>query len=235
VYVPLQYAIEHQEIEVSKAVYSIDGSAGGDRVEKFVGSDHRVHLVVLDACGHGAGAGEVADAALHTIRALLWQGLTPAAVFASFNELLLDLYERQKENAVGSGAILTLDRTRSTATFASAGHVDVLRFAEDGRSHKHHRSTGPVFGAMRNASYEDECLGYVPGEFILFLTDGLLNIRRVDGTRERSWGTADICHTFRRVLTSPEGATAARLISRVRQIAGGAFDDDVAAMIVQVR
>lgn len=93
----MQNAIENGDIEVSKAVYSIDGSAGGDRIEKFEGSDGRVHLIVLDACGHGANAAEVADVALHTIRALLWQGLTPAAVFASLNELLLDLYEPQNE------------------------------------------------------------------------------------------------------------------------------------------
>lgn len=88
---------------------------------------------------------------------------------------------------------------------------------------------------MRNASYEDEYLGYLPGEFFLFLTDGLLDIRRVDGTREHLGGTAGICHTVRHLLTSPRGVTAARLISRTRQIAGGAFDHDVAAMIVRVR
>jgi serine phosphatase RsbU (regulator of sigma subunit) len=143
-------------------VCSIDGSAGGDRVESFEGPDGLVHLIVLDACGHGANAADVADVALHTIRALLWQGQTPAAVFASLNELLLDLYESQCETSMGSGAILTLDRNQLTATLASAGHVDVLRFATDGRSHRHHGSTGPVFGAIRNASYRDECLGTSP-------------------------------------------------------------------------
>ena len=122
----MQYATENGELEVSKAVYSSDGSAGGDRVEKFEGSDGRVHLVVLDACGHGANAAKVADVALHTIRALLWQGLTQATVFASLNELLLDLYEFQNETSLGSGAILTLDPRRLTTTFVSAGHVDVL-------------------------------------------------------------------------------------------------------------
>jgi serine phosphatase RsbU (regulator of sigma subunit) len=229
----VQHAVE-TNIHVSKTVHSIDGTAGGDRVETFEGPDGRVHFVVLDACGHGAVAAEVADVALHTIRALLWQGWTPAVVFASLNELLLDLYGPQKENATGSGAILTLDRKRLAATFASAGHVDVLRFADDGRSHRHHGPTGPVFGAMRNASYEDARLAYFLGDFFLFLTDGLLDIRHIDGTRELSWGTANICRIFRQVLTSPGGITAARVVSRIRHIAGGAFEDDAAAMIVQV-
>jgi serine phosphatase RsbU (regulator of sigma subunit) len=229
----LQYAVENEDIEVSKAECSIDGSAGGDRVEQFEGSNGRVHLIVLDACGHGVNATEVADVALHTMRTLLWQGQTPAAVFASLNELLLDLYE-QDDTPVGTGAILTLDPKRLTATFASAGHVDVLQFASDGGSHKHHGSTGPVFGAIRNASYEEEFLEYLPDEFFVFLTDGLLDIRRVDGSREYL-GTAGVCRIVRHVLTSPGGVTAVRLVSRIRQMAGGAFEDDVAAMIVHAR
>lgn len=221
--------------EISKAVYSIDGSAGGDRVETLEAPDGRVHFIVLDACGHGANAAEVADVSLHTIRALLWQGQTPAAVFGSLNELLLDIYEPETDTSTGSGAILTLDRNGLAATFASAGHVDVLRFASDGRSHTHHGSTGPVFGAIRNAWYKDECFEAAPGEFFLFLTDGLLDIRGLDQTPEHFRGAADVCRVVRHIVTSPGGVTASRLVSRVRQIAGGAFDDDVAAMIVQVR
>jgi hypothetical protein len=66
-----------RELEISKACHASDDSTGGDRVEALEGPDGRIHLIVLDACGHGRNAEDLADTSLHTVRTLLWQGSTP--------------------------------------------------------------------------------------------------------------------------------------------------------------
>jgi hypothetical protein len=49
-----------RELEISKACHASDDSAGGDRVEALEGPDGRIHLIVLDACGHGSVFGRLA-------------------------------------------------------------------------------------------------------------------------------------------------------------------------------
>jgi serine phosphatase RsbU (regulator of sigma subunit) len=220
-----------RNLEISKAVYATDGSTGGDRIDAFEGADGRVHLIVLDACGHGIRSEPLADMILHTMRTLLWQGLPPARVFASLNRIVLDLSVDKSVTSTGSGAIVSLESNRASATFASAGHVDVLRFSPDGRSHYHLSPTGPLFGVTDDAQYFDETVSCRPGSTFVLVTDGLIDARPIDGSYE-FLGTSGICRILREVWASPGGISAARVVSRVRKIAGGGFQDDVAAMIV---
>ncbi|MBV8638209.1 MAG: serine/threonine-protein phosphatase [Candidatus Eremiobacteraeota bacterium] len=208
---------------------SIDGSAGGDRVDAFQGPDGRFHLIVLDACGHGAQAEHIADMALYTIRTLLWQGLTPAVVFGLLNQLCLDFCNDGSETSFGSGAIASIDPDATAGTFASAGHVDVLRFRADGQRFDH-CPTGPLFGVTPHTQYRDERFAYRASEIFVFFTDGLTDIRVGNGFL----GTSGVISIVKDALASASGISSSQLITRVRRLAGGAFNDDAAAMIVSL-
>jgi sigma-B regulation protein RsbU (phosphoserine phosphatase) len=218
-------------LEISKSVCAADGSRGGDRADVLHGTDGTLHLIILDVCGHGARAAEFADMILHTVRVLLWQGLTPDAVFTSLNELVVNLYD-EHDKLFGSGAIASLDRDRSFVTFASAGHVDALCFKGDGRSHVHHSSTGPLYGVFDHAPYYNRVFPCLPGDTLVMVTDGLLDVKSI-ATDGSYLGTSGISRIVRDLISSAEGLFAARLISDVRRKAGGAFNDDVAAIIAR--
>jgi phosphoserine phosphatase RsbU/P len=218
-------------LEVSKGVYAADGSRGGDRVDVLHRTDGTLHLVILDVCGHGAEAAEFADMVLHTVRVLLWQGLTPGAVFTELNEMLCGLHG-ERDALFGSGAIASLDRERSFVTFASAGHVDALCFKGDGRSHVHHSSTGPLYGVLDCGKYYNKVFPCMAGDTFVMVTDGLLDVRSTP--RDGSYlGTEGISRIARDLIRSPEGLCATRLIADVRRVAGGTFDDDVAAIVAR--
>lgn len=218
-----------QSVEISKAVYASDDSSGGDRADVLYGPDGRLHLIVLDVCGHGRSAVEAADTIFHTVRTLLWQGLNPARVFTSLNEFLLDLY-RDREEYFGTGAIASFDAEHSLITFSSAGHVDAFSFSDDGKTHAHHFPTGPLYGVLPDAEYENKLFPYSAGEAFVMVTDGLLEIKSTAAAIS-PLGTGGLCRIVRDMIGSPAGLSASRLISNVRHLAGGAFDDDVAAIV----
>lgn len=216
-------------MNISKAVYGYDGSRGGDRVDAFTGPDGNVHLIVLDACGHGTTAENRANAILCFVKSCLSRGLTPASVFRSLNAYLLETAYDRDGISFGSGAIVTLNSRGTPGTFASAGHVDVLRFSADGTRHYHLRSTGPLYGVVREAQYQDEVLSYAPGDAFVCVTDGLLEAAPVDN-RSPFLGTGGICSIIHHMLASAGVISAERLISAVKGMTQG-FRDDVAAIV----
>jgi serine phosphatase RsbU (regulator of sigma subunit) len=222
------------ELEISKACHASDDSAGGDRVEALEGPDGRIHLIVLDACGHGSRAEDLADMSLHTVRTLLWQGSTPASAFAWLNSILLGIYAHAPDTSFGSGAIATLDPRGSKATFASAGHVDVIRFRRKGRCHDHLSPTGPLFGVVKEAQYRERTFPYAVGETFLLVTDGLLEMPPADGGSD-FWNMAQLCRVTSEVRTSAGALSAAHIVSQARRHFGGKFKDDVAVLVATTK
>lgn len=217
-------------VDISKAVCTLDNSAGGDRADVLEGPDGRIHLITVDACGHGTAAAGLADSVLFTIRALLLRGLTPATVFTLVNRLLSDGYLHDSDTSFGSGIIMSLEPCQRVLTYASAGHVDGLQFTHDGKRHSHHPPTGPLFGIVPDAQYSDEVSPYLPGDAFVLVTDGLTDARPCN-TDTELLGTEGICRIVQDDLRSAAGTSAERIISTVRHIAGGAFKDDVAAIV----
>jgi serine phosphatase RsbU (regulator of sigma subunit) len=216
-------------VNISKAVYAYDESGGGDRVDAFTGPDGNVHVIVLDACGHGATAEKLANNILHLVKASLWQGLTPANVFRSLNTSLLATAHERDNTSFGSGAIVSINSQGALATFASAGHVDVLRFSSDGRRHYHHASTGPLYGVVREARYNDDVFSFAPGDAFVLVTDGLLDVIPIDNAAE-FLGTGGVCRIVHRMLASTGVISAQGLISTVKSVTQN-FRDDVAAIV----
>jgi serine phosphatase RsbU (regulator of sigma subunit) len=198
-------------------------------VDAFTGPDGNVHLIVLDACGHGAPAEKLANKILHFVKASLWQGLTPASVFRLLNTHLFATGVGSDTTSFGSGAIVSLNSERSLARFASAGHVDVLRFSWDGTRHYHHPSTGPLYGVVREAQYDDDVFCFSPGDAFVLVTDGLLDVAPIDNSSP-FLGTGGVCAIIHRMLASAGAISAQHLISIVRAATQG-FRDDVAAII----
>lgn len=219
-------------VNISTAICSYDGSIGGDRVEAFTSPDGTVHLIVLDACGHGAPAEQLATLVLHFVKSCLWLGSTPADVFNALNAFLLAKDCDRDAALFGTGAIVSLDCKRSLATFASAGHIDVLRFTSDGKRHYRLAPTGPLYGVVREATYEDEVFSYSGGDTFVLLTDGLVDATPVDN-RSRFVGTHGVCEIIHRMFALSGAFSALRLISTVKGITG-AFRDDVAALVAAI-
>jgi serine phosphatase RsbU (regulator of sigma subunit) len=218
-------------VTVTKASHASDASSGGDRVDAFEGPDGRLHLTVLDACGRGARANAFASFLLREVRELLFRGMPPGAVFRSLDATLVaQRAHGEGEYRFGTGAIVSLDPERSAMAFASAGHVEVLRFSRSGDAHFHHGATGPLFGVLDDARFSEASSPYASGDTFVLLTDGLVDARPADSSTE-FLGSGGVCRIVRLLLASRGGLSASRLISRVRQVAGGAFEDDVAALV----
>jgi len=218
------------DVLISKKAYASDGTSGGDRVDVIDGPDGTLHFVILDLCGHGEEITPLADMALHTVKALLWQGLRPGRVFAVLNALLLDQSAPTTEHAFGSGTLATVNSDRSAITFCSAGHVDSLLFRRNGRSHLHFVASGPLYGVDRNARYEERTFSCKPGDVFVMLTDGLVDIKPIEREGARL-GTSGACEVIRGLIHSRPGLSAHRLIAAIRRIAGGSFSDDTAALV----
>jgi serine phosphatase RsbU (regulator of sigma subunit) len=223
-----------RELEISKARHASDDSAGGDRVEALEGPDGRIHLIVLDACGHGSHAEDLADISLHTVRTLLWQGSTPAIAFAWLNSMLLSIYAHAPDTSFGSGAIATLDPRGSTATFALPVTLTFYGSGTKGAVTTHLSPTGPLFGVVKEAQYRERTFSYAAGETFVLVTDGLLEIPPPDGGSD-FWNMARLCRVTSEVLASAGGISAAHIVSRARRSFEGGFKDDVAVLVATTK
>jgi sigma-B regulation protein RsbU (phosphoserine phosphatase) len=216
---------------ITQAWCSSDRSRGGDRLDVFEGDDGAAHLVVLDPTGRGAGVEAFGDFVSEAIHELLRAGITPRSALRCVNQVLLD--QRGTEPmAFAMAAIAVLDPRRRSVTFASAGHVEALRFMPNGR-HVHYSSTGPMLGVIEDAQYEHVVFDYTFGDVLVLVTDGLLDARTTGGVSSRL-GTAGLCRIIHTHLASSGGTCAGRIVADVRKAAGGVLADDAVALVAKL-
>lgn len=106
---------------VSPHVAPIGPSPGGDRADAFVCLAGALHLRVLDACGHGAGAARVATFAQNALRVLICGGDGPGAALATLDRLLTHL-EIESCRFV-TAFVASLDASNRVSRYGSAGHL----------------------------------------------------------------------------------------------------------------
>src|SRR6266851_2483717 len=142
---------------------------GGDFYDIFVFADGRLGLVIGDVSGKGVPAALVM-ATVHTMLRTAVQGmLAPGEVLARVNDLLA--------TEIPAGMFVTcfyalLDPGSGRLRYANAGHEPPYR--QHGGSVTELWATGMPLGLMPGSCYEEQEATLVPGESLLFYSDGLV-------------------------------------------------------------
>jgi DNA-binding response OmpR family regulator len=196
---------------------SQQAEVGGDFFDAFeVGRD--VFLVIGDVQGHSLEAAVVMGELRYSLRAYAYDDHQPPEILARLDSVL----GRTAPELTATACIAVVAPDRRSIRFVSAGHLPLL-LCRGGTAHflDHH---GVLLGVSMGR-YAAETVELLPGDRLVFVTDGLIE-RRTQSIDDRlAWFSGEIAAT----TGLPIEQVADHLLD-----AAGDSDDDVALMIVEV-
>ncbi|CAN5641033.1 PP2C family protein-serine/threonine phosphatase [soil metagenome] len=207
-------------------------STGGDAYDYAVTGD-TVHVLVLDAMGHGFPAASLSTIAIAAYRHSRRLGLDLAATAQAMDTLVAGSFETTFATAV----LVELDITTGRLTWVSAGHPEplVVRGVGTDASRVETLTSDPApplgvgAGLARPAVQEDFL---EPGDVLVLYTEGVTEARHLDGSMVGEDGFAELVRR-----ESDEEHSVAELTRRVRARLLAAEDawlsDDVTALLLR--
>ena len=236
----LQVARGIQQASLPREVPTLEGwqttpyyrparEVGGDFYDVFELDDGQVGIVVGDATGKGVPAALVVTATCSMLRAVAQAlgSFSPGEVLERVNETLL---ARIPPNTFVTCFYTILDPESGRLTYANAGHnLPCCRHGEHAVSELDAR--GMPLGLMPEMTYEENESFLVPGEGVLFYTDGLVEAHNPGG---EMFGTPRLKSLLSEL---PEGGTelSTTLVEGLESFTGEEWEqeDDITLLTLQ--
>ena len=207
-------------LSASAASRPADGpAAGGDFYDVFQLDSHRVAAIVGDVSGHGRAALDRATLMHYTLRAYLETGLSPRSALRLADEVHAGRSECQFTTAV----IAIHDAEERTFTYACAGHPPPIVLGPVAHEPVTVCSSPPI-GLGMSTGLRQSTIALPAGSTTCLYTDGVADARSEGSLlgRERLVEIVRECGSR---------ASAAELLDRVANEAGGIPDDMAACLI----
>jgi serine phosphatase RsbU (regulator of sigma subunit) len=236
----LQVARGIQQASLPREVPTLEGwrttpyyrparEVGGDFYDVFELDDGQVGIVVGDATGKGVPAALVVTATCSMLRAVAQAlgSFSPGEVLERVNETLL---ARIPPNTFVTCFYTILDPESGRLTYANAGHnLPCCRHGEHAVSELDAR--GMPLGLMPEMTYEENESFLVPGEGVLFYTDGFVEAHNPGG---EMFGTPRLKSLLSEL---PEGGTelSTTLVEGLESFTGEEWEqeDDITLLTLQ--
>ncbi|MEV5971377.1 PP2C family protein-serine/threonine phosphatase [Streptomyces sp. NPDC051921] len=195
---------------------------GGDWFETVRLHFGRSLLVVGDVMGHGLDAAVDMNAYRTALREVAGTDLPPHRVLRQLDAVVAEDEGRRPATCL----LIQVDPARSTATFASAGHLPPVVFAADGSAELVDLPVGPPLGTGLGG-YEPEVRTLGPADTLLLFTDGLVERRGED---------IDVSLARLAALRLAPGSGPEAVVDEVlRRLDARTAEDDVAVLAARVR
>ncbi len=160
-----------------RPIYRPAREVGGDFYDFFELQDGHLGIVVGDATGHGVPAALVMASARSMLRAVARASASPGDAMRRVNETLVaDI----PPNMFVTCFYAILDPQSGSLTYANAGH-NLPCCRHDVRAVIELDARGMPLGLMPGMSYEERERALVPGDGVLFYTDGLIEAHSPGG------------------------------------------------------
>jgi len=196
------------------------GTYAGDFLVADLSDDRkRLEVILVDVCGKGTGAG---PAALQFAGALggLIGALPPRELFRAANGFLM---RRHDDEAFATAVHLLVDLDEGSYQITSGGHPPALRWHLPSREWVIDNARGTALGVLRAPELHVSKGRLLPGEALLFYTDGVVEARGSDIDAGIAW----LQRVARDAIGHGFGGAARRIIGQVES-----GDDDRAVLIL---
>ena len=183
-----------------------------------------------DVRGKGAEAAAVTALARYTIRAVTMSNDLPSAILSGLNEALLRQLREDRFCTAACARLEPLDDGPGVGIDVSrAGHPPPLVVRADG-SVEEISCPGRALGVFPDAELDDTQMRLMPGETMVFYTDGVTEARSPDG----SFFGEDRLHRFVGAHAGQHAALlAAELKNAVLKFQEGYARDDLALLVLR--
>lgn len=192
------------------------GEVGGDTFDFALEPNH-LHLSVTDAMGHNVQAALLATVLVAALRNGRRAGLELLEQARAANTALVKHVSRGE---FVTGQLMRIDFDASRAWIVNAGHPPPLRL-RDGHVEELALHADPPFGAAADVPFCLQELALVPGDRLMFLTDGML---------DRAAAALDLHAVLRDGRELHPREAVQQLSNAVLHANGGALRDDATAL-----
>jgi len=192
------------------------GDIGGDTFDFSMERD-TLHLSITDAMGHEIDSALLATVLVGALRNARRAGVELAEQARLANAALC---KHVQQSAFVTGQIVRIDLRTETATIINAGHHPPLRL-RDGCVEQVQLEADPAFGIVSGHEYQVQQFPLLPGDRLLFLTDGML---------ERNAKNVDIETLLAEGAQLHPREAVQRFVQSVIQESEGALEDDATIM-----
>lgn len=198
------------------------GQVGGDLVD-FVQSPDGWIALVFDVSGHGVASGVLTAMVKSAARMRLRARMDVSSLLVELNETLVPIIE---PNMFVTGVCLG-GTPNGTITLAAAGHPPALHYRRATGEVLEHNASNLALGIRASQTYPAMTLRLDPGDVLVLLTDGVLDVFDDD---DREFGMAGIAG----VLRANEGEPPETLAARIRgaALAHGSQMDDQTLLVI---
>jgi serine phosphatase RsbU (regulator of sigma subunit) len=200
------------------------GEVGGDLVDAVTTSAGCLALVA-DVSGHGVPSGVLTAMVKSAFRMRVRTESRPDRLLYDLNETLVPMIE---PNMFVTAACVYRSDT-GTVTLAAAGHPPLLHYRRAAGDVVEHATSNVALGLFAGRAYASTAIDVAPGDVLLLLTDGLLE---VFNRSDVEFGLAGVADVLRKRAAEPLPVIADAL--RAAALVHGPQTDDQTLLLMRV-
>jgi len=208
--------------------YLPTGSVGGDFFTISEISEHQAGVFFCDVAGHGVRAALVTAMIRALVEKLKPNAHDPGVFLTKLNSDLCAILKHTGTPLLTTAFYLVADCVSDTLRYANAGHpkpLHVRRQASAVNSLRPPRGKPQAaLGLFENATYHTAEFAFVPGDFLLLYTDGLVEVQ---DNQDDLYTPAQLTKALEKGAHLPAGELLDALLGEVRAFCAEGFTDDV--------
>lgn len=172
------------------AFYQPARQIGGDFYDFIRLPQGRIGLAMADVVDKGVPAALTMSLSRAIVRSIAGSGAGPAAILEQSNQVLLN---DQIANAFVTTLFASLDPASGQMDLANAGHNRPLWYSDTTGAVDEIKTQGMALGLYANLTIEQKMLEILPGDVLLFYTDGLTEAMN---TQDEFYGEDQLAEVF---------------------------------------
>jgi phosphoserine phosphatase RsbU/P len=206
---------------------------GGDFFHIARLSDDAAGVCVCDVMGHGVRAALITAMLRALIETHSVDAADPGRFLTELNSEFTRILKQTGTLVFATAVYCVINIRERDARFARAGHPAPLHVrrttGEVGAVAFGEGSSGPAMGLIPNAQFKTSEAKLSPGDFLLFFTDGVIE---VEDKRDRDFGIEGLQQSIRSNVHQPTESLLEAIISDVYNFAGSKVLTDDACLVV---
>jgi serine phosphatase RsbU (regulator of sigma subunit) len=212
------------------AVYRAARQMGGDFYDfpELPDEPERLGLVIADVADKGVPAALMMALSRAMVRTAAADGRSPSAALSLANELIL---KHSHTDLFVSAFYATLDTHSGRLTYANAGHNRPLWVQSGSGEIQELTAQGIVLGILKNIELEEQEIDVVPGDVLVFHTDGVTEAMDIAG---QQFGEERLRATVAAIPNASAQEITAAVVDAVKVFTGDApQSDDLTLLVVK--
>ena len=211
---------------------------GGDFFHIARLSDDTAAICICDVMGHGVRAALITAMLRALIETHANEAADPARFLAELNSEFTGILKQTGTLVFVTALYCVINIRRCEARFARAGHPPPLHARRTARevqtAASGEGSAGPAMGLIPNAQFKTTEAKLEPGDFLLFFTDGIIEVEAGAGSSE--FGVEGLRQSVRSHLDQPIESLLEGIIDDVYRFADSTvLTDDVCLVAAELR